>query len=108
MGSHRNSIVFAGFQAAGTRGARMVAGEGTIRVFGQDLVIKASVHSIDGFSAHADADQLIDWVKTASRDPKRIYLNHGEPEAADALRLRIEHELGISCVVPLLGQQVLL
>ncbi|MCD8566296.1 MAG: hypothetical protein LRY53_11935 [Burkholderiaceae bacterium] len=69
-------------------------------------MIKASVHSIDGFSAHADADQLIDWVKTATREPKRIYLNHGEPEAADTLRLRIERELGIDCVVPLLGQQI--
>ncbi len=106
VSDHRNSIVFAGFQAAGTRGARMVAGENTIRVFGQDLVIKAEVHSIDGFSAHADADQLIDWVKTATSEPKRIYLNHGEPEAADTLRLRIERELGIDCLVPLLGQQI--
>lgn len=108
VGDHRNAIVFAGFQAAGTRGARMVAGETTVRVFGQDLVIKAKVHSIDGFSAHADADQLIDWIKTATREPKRIYLNHGEPEAADTLRQRIDRELGIDCVVPLLGQQVFL
>ncbi|UOD49342.1 MBL fold metallo-hydrolase RNA specificity domain-containing protein [Orrella daihaiensis] len=106
VGDHRNSIVFAGFQAAGTRGARMVAGETSIRVFGQDLIIKASIHSIDGFSAHADADQLIDWLKTATREPRRVYLNHGEPDAADALRLRIERELGIDCVVPLLGQEV--
>ncbi|MCD8505180.1 MAG: hypothetical protein LRY49_09485 [Burkholderiaceae bacterium] len=49
---------------------------------------------------------MIDWVKTATREPKRIYLNHGEPEAADTLRLRIERELGIDCVVPLLGQQI--
>lgn len=108
VGDHRNAIVFAGFQAAGTRGARMVAGEPTIRVFGQDLTVKANVHSIDGFSAHADADQLMDWVRGATRRPKRIYLNHGEPEAADTLRLRIEHELGIDCVVPLLGQEVYL
>lgn len=108
VSDHRNAIVFPGFQAAGTRGARMVAGEGTVRVFGQDLVVKANVHSIDGLSAHADSDQLIDWVKSAVREPKRIFLNHGEPEAAEALRLRIEHELGIDCVVPLLGQQIYL
>lgn len=103
---HRNSIVFVGFQAAGTRGARMVAGEQTVRIFGQDLVIKAKVHSIDGLSAHADADQLMQWLKTATREPKRIFLNHGEPEASETLRLRIARELGIDCVVPLLGQEI--
>jgi len=106
VGDHRNSIVFAGFQAAGTRGARLVAGERTIRIFGHDLPVKANVHSIDGFSAHADADQLMQWVQSASRGPKRIFLNHGEPNAAEALRLRIEHELGIDCVIPLLGQEI--
>mgnify|MGYP001028488368 FL=1 len=106
IGDHRNAVVFAGFQAAGTRGARLVAGERTIRMFGQDLPVKARIHNIDGFSAHADADQLMQWVQSASRGPKRIFLNHGEPNAAEALRLRIEHELGIDCVVPLLGQEI--
>jgi metallo-beta-lactamase family protein len=103
---HRNAIVFVGFQAAGTRGARLVAGEQTIRVFGQDLMVKASVHSIDGMSAHADADQLIEWLQTATSPIKRVFLNHGEPQASDTLRLRIERELGIDCVVPLLGQEI--
>lgn len=103
---HRNAIVFVGFQAAGTRGARMVAGEQTVRVFGQDLVVKAKVHAIEGLSAHADADQLMQWLKTATREPKRIFLNHGEPEASETLRLRIARELGIDCVVPLLGQEI--
>jgi metallo-beta-lactamase family protein len=106
IGDHRHAVVFAGFQAAGTRGARLVDGERTIRIFGHDMPVKASVHSIDGFSAHADADQLIDWVQSASRGPKRIFLNHGEPHASDTLRQRIEHELGIDCVVPLLGQEI--
>jgi metallo-beta-lactamase family protein len=106
VGDHRNAIVFAGFQAAGTRGARMVAGESTVRVFGQDLTIKASVHSIDGFSAHADAKQLMQWLQSAKQTPKRVFLNHGEPEAADTLRQHIEHELGINCLVPLLGQEI--
>jgi len=103
---HRNAIVFVGFQAAGTRGARLVAGEQTIRVFGQDLMVKASVHSIDGMSAHADADQLIEWLQTATSPIKRVFLNHGEPQASETLRLRIERELGIDCVVPLLGQEI--
>lgn len=106
VADHRNSIVFAGFQAAGTRGARMIAGEPTVRVFGQDLPIRASVYCIDGYSAHADSTQLLQWLGAAERKPGRVFLNHGEPQAADLLRQRVEHELGIACTVPLLGEQV--
>lgn len=106
VGDHRNSIVFAGFQAGGTRGARMLAGEPTIRVFGQDLQVRASIHSVEGFSAHADADQLLDWLRTARSKPKRVFLNHGEPQASDILRQRIERELEMDCCVPLLGDQI--
>lgn len=104
VGDHRNSVVFAGFQAAGTRGARLVAGESSVRIFGQDYSVAAAIHSVEGFSAHADANQLMQWLGTATRKPKRVFLNHGEPEAADTLRQRIERELGIDCAVPLLGQ----
>ena len=105
VGEQRNSIVFAGFQAAGTRGARLVAGEPTVRVFGQDLEVKAEIHSIEGFSAHADADQLLDWLESAGGSPRQVFLNHGEPTAADTLRQRVVHELGLPCQVPLLGQR---
>jgi metallo-beta-lactamase family protein len=101
---HRNAVVFPGFQAGGTRGARMVAGEPTIRMFGQDLEVRATVHAIDGFSAHADANQLLEWLETAGGSPRQVFLNHGEPDAADALRQRINRELRLSCQIPLLGQ----
>lgn len=105
IGDHRHSIVFGGFQAAGTRGARLVAGEPTIRLFGQNLEVRAEIHSIEGFSAHADADQLLAWLESAGGSPRQVFLNHGEPTAADTLRQRIKHELELSCQVPLLGQQ---
>jgi metallo-beta-lactamase family protein len=108
VGDHRNAIVLAGFQAAGTRGARLLAGEPTIRAFGQDMPVRAKVHSLEGFSAHADANQLMQWLQSGPRLPKQVFLNHGEPKAADTLRLRIEHELGLNCTVPLLGQQITL
>ena len=106
VGNHRNSIVFAGFQAAGTRGARMLSSEPTVRVFGQDLPIRADVYSLDGYSAHADSTQLLQWLGGSSHKPKRVFLNHGEPQAADMLRQRVERELGMQCSVPLLGEQV--
>jgi metallo-beta-lactamase family protein len=103
---HRNSIVFAGFQAGGTRGARLVAGERSVRIFGEDVRINAEVVSLSGMSAHADAAQLIDWMKTAPRAPRHVFINHGEPNAADALRVRIGRELQWDASVPLLGQRV--
>ncbi len=102
----RNTIVFAGYQAGGTRGARLLAGERKIRIHGEDVVINAEVVSLPGMSAHADAGQLVQWLATAPRAPRGIYLNHGEAAPADALRQRIERELGWPATVPRLGQSV--
>ena len=102
----RNTIVFAGYQAGGTRGARIVAGEHSIRIHGEDVAINAEVVSLPGMSAHADARQITEWLKTARTPPRGIFLNHGEPGPADALRQRIEHELGWAAAVPRLGQTV--
>ena len=103
---HRNSVVFAGYQAAGTRGAKMLAGDQTVRIFGEDIAINAEVVSLPSMSAHADAGQLITWMKTLKKIPKHVFVTHGEPASADALRLRISRELGWDVSVPLLGQRV--
>ncbi len=103
---HRNMILFAGFQAAGTRGARMLAGERTVRIYGEDVPINAEVISITGMSAHADSNEILAWVQTAKVPPRGVFLNHGEPAAADSLRLRIKHELKLEASVPLLGQHI--
>jgi metallo-beta-lactamase family protein len=104
----RNSIIFSGFQAAGTRGAKLLAGERIARIFGQDIEINAEIISLPGMSAHADAGQIISWLKTLPIPPKQVFVTHGEPEAADALRLRIKDELKWDVQVPLLGQSVIL
>jgi metallo-beta-lactamase family protein len=104
--NRRNTIVFAGYQAGGTRGARLLAGERTLRIHGEDITIDAEVVSLPGMSAHADAGQLVRWLSTAPRAPRGIYLNHGEAGPADALRQRIERELGWPAMVPRLGQSV--
>jgi metallo-beta-lactamase family protein len=96
----RNAIVLAGFQAGGTRGARLAAGERSLRIFGRDVPINAEVVTLEGLSAHADADGLIRWLSGAARAPEIVYVTHGEPEAADALRYRIEHQLGWAARVP--------
>lgn len=94
-----NALVFVGYQAAGTRGARILAGERTIRLHGQQVSIGCEVVEIDGFSAHADQDELLGWLKGLPEPPRQVILNHGEPHSADAYRVRIEEELGWECSV---------
>jgi metallo-beta-lactamase family protein len=96
----RSTILFAGFQAGGTRGAAMVAGAKTIKIHGHFVPVEAEVRNLDMLSAHADSDEVMDWLRGFDRPPKSVFITHGEPEAADTLRKRIESDLGWSCVVP--------
>ncbi|MGD9967595.1 MAG: MBL fold metallo-hydrolase RNA specificity domain-containing protein [Hyphomonadaceae bacterium] len=90
----KNAILFAGYQAVGTRGARLLAGESEIKMFGQWIPIRAEVANLPELSAHADAKEIIRWLKGFERPPRHTYIVHGEPEASDALRVRIGRELG--------------
>jgi metallo-beta-lactamase family protein len=96
----RNSIVFAGYQAVGTRGAAMVGGARTIRIHGQWIPVNAEVVNVRGMSAHADREGLLAWIAKLPRAPGHVYVTHGEPEAADALRQAIEERHGWPCSVP--------
>ena len=96
----RNTILFAGFQAGGTRGATIVGGATSVRIHGQDVPIRAEVASLDNLSAHADAMEIVQWMRGFSTVPQQTFITHGEPVAADAMRQRIERELGWSCRVP--------
>ena len=96
----RNSILFAGFQAAGTRGAAMVGGARTVKIHGQQVPIRADVAQLDSLSAHADRDELLAWIGALPSAPQRVFVTHGEPVAADALRQAIEERHHWRCSVP--------
>jgi metallo-beta-lactamase family protein len=102
----RNTILFAGFQAGGTRGAAMLAGAETVKMHGEYVPVRAEVKNLDMLSAHADADELLRWLKGFTKPPRTTFVTHGEPAASDALRHRIEEELGWTCVVPDQGQRI--
>jgi metallo-beta-lactamase family protein len=101
----RNAIILTGFQAGGTRGAALAAGAESIRVFGRDVTIAAEVIQVQSMSAHADAEQIVNWMRDSGAE--RAFIVHGEPEAADALRIRIDRELGIRARVPEQGEEIL-
>jgi metallo-beta-lactamase family protein len=97
---HRSAIVFAGFQAGGTRGATMTAGGRNVKVHGAYVPVNAEVINLQMLSAHADADEILQWLKHFNAPPRRTFITHGEPAASDALRRRIEEELHWPCTVP--------
>lgn len=99
-----NVILLAGYQAEGTRGAQLAAGAESIRIFGDSIPVRAEVASLPNASAHADAEETLAWLKTAPRAPKRVFITHGEPLAAAALRDRVATELGWDAYVPKLGE----
>jgi metallo-beta-lactamase family protein len=97
---HRNTILFAGFQAPGTRGQALADGGRTVRIHGADIPVNADVRMLDGLSAHADHQELLEWMRGFEKAPKHTYITHGEPLAADTLRRAIQDRLGWECSVP--------
>lgn len=96
----RNTIVFAGFQPGGTRGALISGGAPTVRIHGQDVPVRAEVAMLDDLSAHSDAAEIMGWLRGFKSVPKQTFITHGEPAAADAMRQRIERELHWPCHLP--------
>ncbi|HNV01970.1 MAG TPA: MBL fold metallo-hydrolase [Vicinamibacterales bacterium] len=96
----RNTVLFVGYQAAGTRGRSLIEGAQTVKIHGQQVSVAARIERIDSMSAHADADEILRWLGGFSRPPETTYIVHGEPPARAALKARIERELGWRVHVP--------
>ncbi|WP_374669769.1 MBL fold metallo-hydrolase [Ramlibacter sp.] len=96
----QNTILLAGFQAGGTRGAALADGAPSVRIHGEDVPVRCEVARIDALSAHADAAELEAWLRTMPQPPRRAFVTHGEPSAADAMRQRIERQLRWRADVP--------
>ena len=96
----RNTILFAGFQAGGTRGAAMLNGADSIKIHGEYVPLRAEVAVLDNLSAHADYEEIIEWLKHFHAPPRQTFITHGEPAAADALRHHIEEHLHWNVRVP--------
>jgi len=99
------TLLFAGYQAEGTRGRKILEGAERVRIFGESIPVRARVAVINGLSAHADASELMDWVRAAPRQPKRVFVVHGEPRPAETFAGRIREELGWQVSVPTVGQR---
>ena len=96
----RNTILFPGFQAPGTRGDALVAGAREVKIHGRYVPVAAEVLQLDIFSAHADPAGLLGWLGRCETPPRRVFVTHGEPVASDTLRRRIQDDLGYSAEAP--------
>jgi metallo-beta-lactamase family protein len=103
LGRHENTILITGFQAQGTLGRRLVDGARMVRIFGEEIPVRAGIHTIGGLSAHADQAALLDWLRQFRRAPRHTFVVHGENGAAATLAGHIE-AMGWPVSLPSLGE----
>ncbi|MHA3234985.1 MBL fold metallo-hydrolase RNA specificity domain-containing protein [Legionella pneumophila] len=96
----KNTLLFTGFQAGGTRGARMVNGEREVKIHGGLVPIRAQVVVMSSTSAHADYLEMLEWLKHFTHPPKKVFITHGELHSAQSLKEKIESQLGFPCTIP--------
>jgi metallo-beta-lactamase family protein len=102
----RNTVLFVGFQAEGTRGRQLVDGATTVKIHGALVPVAAEIEKIDSMSAHADQREILRWLRGFTRPPRMTYLVHGEPGPMATLGQVIERELGWRTHMPALGERV--
>ncbi|RZV38051.1 MAG: MBL fold metallo-hydrolase [Acidimicrobiales bacterium] len=100
LSDNRNTILFAGFQAGGTRGEALINGANRVKIHGEYFEVSAEISNLEMLSAHADSDEIMSWLHNFRKPPKCTFIVHGEPAASDALQDRIEEELDWDCIVP--------
>jgi metallo-beta-lactamase family protein len=98
------TILFVGYQAAGTTGRKILDGEREVKVMGQFTPVRCRVERVGGFSAHADWKEVIRWLEGLKTAPRRVFITHGEPEAAEAMRGHIIERFGWTVEVPQYGE----
>lgn len=99
-GNANNTLLFCGFQAAGTRGRAILNGENEIKFFGEYKKVNCEIASISSMSGHADQAEMLNWLQKFKKAPTQVFLNHGEPHQSDAFRVKIQTTLHWNVTVP--------
>lgn len=100
------TVLVVGYQAEGTLGRKIATGHKEVRIFDHFIPVNAKVVQIDSFSAHADHNELVDFVKAVDPAPKFIFLNHGDPQRSKDLAIYFRDKLGLRSAIPRFGQSV--
>ena len=100
-----STILFVGYQSEGTIGRKLLEGADSVRLFGEDISVKAHIATLSGISGHADRDMMTDWLGHMTQKPKKIFVNHGDDEVCDTFAAHITETLGIGAVAPYSGDE---
>jgi metallo-beta-lactamase family protein len=103
-----STIMFVGYQANGTLGRQIVDGQKQVRILGQKYQVKARVVRLNGFSAHADKEELLNWLTGFQKPPRRLFVVHGEPDSAQHFAEHVSHQTGWNVSVPAYQDEVTL
>lgn len=108
LGDPKNTILFVGYQTAGSLGRMIMQGAKRVRIFGEDITVRCNVREISAYSAHADQGQLLDWIKPMKSSLKKVFVVQGEEGSSDVLAGKIKDNYAVSAVVPKAGETVVL
>ncbi len=103
-----SSILFVGYQARGSMGRRLIEGAQTVKIMGEKICVKAQIHNLDGFSAHADQRQLLDWLAHFTLKPANVFLVHGEYDMSEPFAQLVQEKLQLSTYIPRYGDTVMI
>jgi metallo-beta-lactamase family protein len=103
-----SAVIFVGYQAAGTLGGRLADGAKTVRIFDEEIIVKARIEMIEGFSGHADQEGLLDWIAAMREKPAKIILIHGEPEVIEAFSRTIDERFKLPTHIAEFGESIML
>ena len=104
----KSSVIFVGYQAEGTLGRKIITGEKVLDIMEEMIDVKAEIHYLDGFSSHADQDELLWWIKGLNKKPKKVFIVHGEKDESESLAECLNNELGFETCIPAIGQTFLI
>ncbi len=99
-----STVLFVGYQSEGTIGRKLIDGAAFVRIFGEEIAVKARIATLSGISGHADRDMLTDWLSQTAA-PKRVFVNHGDDEVCDSFAAHVEQTLGYPAVAPFSGDE---
>jgi metallo-beta-lactamase family protein len=100
LDDHRTTVLFVGFQAAGTRGRALQQGAESIKIHGRQIPVRARIETLDGLSAHADRGEILQWLRSSGHRPGAVHLVHGEPAGLESFAARIRDELSVHVEIP--------
>lgn len=98
-------VIIIGYQAEGTRGRKLLEGAKEVKIYGKYYPVLATVMEIEGLSAHGDQNDLLNWLSELKNNPTKVFLVHGENDASDELRIKINERYSFDCKIPLMGDE---